>query len=235
MFNLKKTGLIFTALLLSINVHASAKSGQGNVEKVKSIDIQVMPYYSAFGGKAELVNVYNEINSLLASNRFADYQKAVKFVEKEPEFVTPITMFTLAARSYDFGQRDEAVKWYYRGRNRLITTLDVLNLSKMTEAEYIGFSKLVGNVINTYAFCNFAKQEKAAEEAIKWVKENPYQAIFHENIPSKYSDRKKALKEAEAKLDKLLAERKNYLSDSKNKQAFLQKREKNQVQQRFCW
>ena len=38
-----------------------------------------------------------------------------------------MTMFTLAARAYDFGLRDEAVTWFYRGQNRLITALYVLN------------------------------------------------------------------------------------------------------------
>ncbi|WP_077423362.1 hypothetical protein [Rodentibacter myodis] len=235
MFKLKKTGLIFTALLVSTSACTSIKSGSGNIKKVKSIDIQVIPYYSALGGKVEWVNVYNEIDPLLASNRFTDYQKAVEIVEKDPALVTPITMFTLAARSYDFGKRDDAVKWFYRGRDRLITALYVLNLPKMSEVEYVDFSKLVGSVINPYAFCDFAKQEKAAEEAVKWVKANPYQAIFYEKIPSKYSDRKKALKESEAELDKRLIRQKNYLSNSKHKQEFLQQREKNQVQQRFCW
>ena len=34
------------------------------------------------------------------------------------DFVSPMTMFALSARAYDFGLRDEAVKWFYRGQNR---------------------------------------------------------------------------------------------------------------------
>lgn len=57
-----------------------------------------------------------------------------------------MTMFTLAARAYDFGLRDEAVTWFYRGQNRLITALYVLDLPKQTVQDNTGFSHGSGAV-----------------------------------------------------------------------------------------
>lgn len=86
------------------------------------------------------------------------------------DFVSPMTMFALSARAYDFGLRDEAVKWFYRGQNRLITALYVLDLDKLTVSNNTAFGQLVGQHVNPYAFCDLTKQHKAAQDAIDWAK-----------------------------------------------------------------
>ncbi|OOF68328.1 hypothetical protein [Rodentibacter caecimuris] len=232
---LQKMSSILTALLLSACANQQIKAGDTpSSEAGRTIDIQVMPYYSAYHGKVERINVHRELDPLLITNRLPDYQKAVNIAGESAQLMTPMTMFVLAARSYDFGLRDEAVKWFYRGQNRLITALYVLDLPKRSIAEYTGFSQLVGRFINSYAFCNLLNQRKLAEEAIEWTKAHPYQAIFLAEILSKHKDRKKALKEAEAVLDKRLAEQDAYFSNQQNKRKFEIQRQENQVTELFC-
>lgn len=234
----QKTSWILTALLLaacSANTDKVQAQGKLAENKIETIDIQVIPYYSAYKGKVERISVHKELDPLLATGSRRDHQLAVKWVEENPQYITPMTMLVLAARSYDFGQRDEAVKWFYRAQNRLITTLYVLDLPKMNVAEYTGFARLIGDFITPYAFCDFAKQRNAAADAIKWTKANPYQALLLAEMPSKYQDRKKALSGAEAILDKRLAEQDTYFSNPQNKQNFIQKRQEKQTDRRFCW
>ena len=151
------------------------------------------------------------------------------------DFVSPMTMFALSARAYDFGLRDEAVKWFYRGQNRLITALYVLDLDKLTVSNNTAFGQLVGQHVNPYAFCDLNKQHKAAQDAIDWAKNHPYQAVFLPQLPSKHPDRKQALKEAEAKLDTRLVEQDRYFANPENKVKWEKERQDNLVNERFCW
>lgn len=146
-----------------------------------------------------------------------------------------MTMFALSARAYDFGLRDEAVKWFYRGQNRLITALYVLDLDKLTVSNNTAFGQLVGQHVNPYAFCDLNKQHKEAQDAIDWVKNHPYQTVFLPQLPSKYPDRKQALKEAEAKLDARLIEQDRYFANPENKAKWEKERQDNLVNERFCW
>lgn len=230
---LTKTSLVFTVLGL-VSCSSIGKTEISSAP-VKSIDIYVTPYYSAENGKATNVFVYPQIDPLLRQNTLQGYQSAVKVVEEEPARVTPMTMFTLAARAYDFGLRDEAVTWFYRAQNRLITALYVLDLPKQTVAEYTGFGQLVGQFINPYAFCNLTKQRKMAEEAINWTINHPYEALFIKKIPSKFQDRHIALKEAEQKLRNRLKQQDEFFANPQNKAKWEQERLKNKVNERFCW
>ena len=142
-------------------------------EPVKTVDVYIKPYYSAENGKAENVFVHKEIDPMLRENTVKGYESAVKFVEENPARISPMTMFTLAARAYDFGLRDEAVTWFYRGQNRLISALYVLDLPKQTVQDNTGFSHVVGQFVNAYAFCDFDKQSRAAENAVKWTIAHP--------------------------------------------------------------
>ena len=180
---------------------------------VKSVDVYIKPYYSAENGKAENVFVHKE----------------------SPARISPITMFTLSARAYDFGLRDEAVTWFYRGQNRLITALYVLDLPKQTVEDNTGFSHVVGQFVNAYAFCNFDKQSRAAENAMKWTITHPYEVIFLPALPSKFADRQKALKEAETKLVQRLQEQARFFGNPKNKEKWQKERSENFVNERFCW
>lgn len=180
-------------------------------EPVKTVDIYIKPYYSAENGKAENVFVHKEIDPMLRENTLKGYKSAVKFVEENPARISPMTMFTLAARAYDFGLRDEAVTWFYRGQNRLITALYVLDLPKQTVQDNTGFSHVVGQFVNAYAFCDFDKQSRAAENAVKWTIAHPYEVVFLPALPTKFADRQKALKESEEKLVQRLQEQARFL------------------------
>lgn len=180
-------------------------------EPVKTVDIYIKPYYSAENGKAENVFVHKEIDPMLRENTLKGYKSTVKFLEENPARISPMTMFTLAARAYDFGLRDEAVTWFYRGQNRLITALYVLDLPKQTVQDNTGFSHVVGQFVNAYAFCDFDKQSRAAENAVKWTIAHPYEVVFLPALPAKFADRQKALKESEEKLVQRLQEQARFL------------------------
>lgn len=225
---LLKTTLISTALLLTACSTISKTP-------VKTIDIYVKPYYSAENGKAENVFVHKQIDPFLRENTLTGYQSAVKFVEENPARISPMTLFTLAARAYDFGRRDDAVMWFYRGQNRLITALSVLDLPAPTVQDNTGFSHIVGQYINPYAFCDLTKQRKAAEEAIKWTIAHPYEVIFIENLPAKQADRRQALKAAEAGLTARLNEQLTFFNDPAKKAQWEKERRENYVNERFCW
>lgn len=146
-----------------------------------------------------------------------------------------MTMFALAARAYDFGLRDEAVTWFYRGQNRLITALYVLDLPKQTVQDNTGFSHVVGQFVNVYAFCDFDKQSRAAKNAVKWTIAHPYEVIFLPALPAKFADRQKALKESEEKLVQRLQEQARFFANPKNKEKWQKERSENFVNERFCW
>jgi len=140
--------------------------------KVTSIDIYVTPYYSANAGKAEHVKVYDKIDGLLKSGTLEDFKSAKKIVQDAPQMVTPMTLFVLSARAYDLGLRDDAVFWFYNAKNRAILLREIINLDDGRFFEVksaIGaFIKLVGDVVNPYAFCDLAKQLplKFAQKAV---------------------------------------------------------------------
>ncbi|KMK50840.1 hypothetical protein RO21_09665 [[Actinobacillus] muris] len=229
-----KLNAYFTFLCASFTA-LSALAFADNSQQVRSIDIYITPYYSAHGGKVEHVAVHPELDPLLKSNSVASLKKAIAQVEKEPQLITPMVMFTLAARSYDLGLRDDAVFWFYAGRYRLITAMDVLDLPKSSLAEYSSFATLVGKFILPYAFCDHAKNSKIKRKALQWVKDHPYQALFLAQLPSKQPDRKKALAQSEKALDKNFQESENYLKDPKKKADFLAKRKAENTDARFCW
>ncbi|WP_044470432.1 hypothetical protein [Mannheimia massilioguelmaensis] len=205
-----------------------------NSEKVTSVDIY-SPFYSAQGGKADYVKVYQKINALLLTNKKSDYEKASQIVRQEPAMITPMTMSVLAARAYDMGLRDEAVFWYFVARFRLMILNDVLDLPKMNMAEYTDLNSLVGSFILPYAACDLDKQQKIQNEALEWTKSNPYEALLLPQLKSKHSDRKKAIKQAEDEVSEWVTKYQNYFSDLKNLEQFKQKRKASNIDKKFCW
>ena len=91
-----KLTLISTALLLTACSTISK-------EPVKHIDMYVKPYYDARDGRLEQINVNKDIDALLLKNTQKDFESAVNIIEKKVDFVSPMTMFALSARAYDFG------------------------------------------------------------------------------------------------------------------------------------
>lgn len=219
--------LIFCTALFSGAVWA-------NSEKVTSVDIYSQ-YYSAQGGKADYVRVYNKIDALLMSNKKADYEQAAKIVQADPELVTPMTMAVLSARAYDMGLRDEAIFWYYASTFRLMMLDDVLDISKMKMAEYSELTILLRQFVMPYAMCDFDKQKKTQNKALKWTKENTYEALFLTQLKSKQADRKKAVQEAENNLEKWVKKQQDYMADPKNRQELQKQRKELNTDERFCW
>lgn len=228
---MRLTGKI-TMILTALGLTACSTISK---EPVKSIDIYVKPYYSSEKGKAQNVFVHKQLDPLLRENSLKGYQSAVKFVEENSARISPITLFTLSARAYDFGLRDDAVKWFYRGQNRLITALYVLDLPKATVAENTGFSQVIGQFVNPYAFCDLNKQRQLAKEAVDWVISHPYEIIFMKALPSKFQDRQIALKEAEEKLKARLKTQDEFFADPQQKAKWQKERLENHVNERFCW
>ena len=224
------------ALKLSLISSALLFTACSSIAKdpVKHIDIYVMPYYDARDGRLEQININKDIDGLLLKNTQKDFEKAVEIIEKKADFVSPMTMFALSARAYDFGLRDVAVDWYYRGQNRLITALSVLNLPPQSVSDNTGFGQLVGQFVNPYAYCDLAKQRRAAQNAVDWTKAHPYAVLFLEQVPAKSTDRKVALAEAENTLQQRLAAQDKFFADSEKFAKWQKARQENFVNERFC-
>ena len=211
------------------------------VEPVKRIDIEVQPFYRAARTATERpqVAVGGSISGPLSSTRREDIAAARDAIAADPKLMTPMTLMVLAIRLYDVGLRDDAVFWFYAAKDRYITLSDVLDV----EASHLGqaddavraFATLAGPVINSYAFCDLARQKELRLKALAWVEQNPYGAIFMDRFVAKPGDRaenlKRALHEARLRLEKEQA----YFDDAGNRDAFYAKRKQNNVEEKFCW
>ena len=179
------------------------------------------------------------MNQQLSSNRREDIAAVRDHIAAAPEFATPMTLMVLAIRLYDVGLRDDAVFWFYAAKDRYITLSDVADI----EASGLGqvdqavrdFATLAGPFINSYAFCDLARQQAVRQRALAWVEQNPYGAIFMDRVVAKPGDRaanlKASLAAARARAEKEHA----YLDDPKNREAFYAKRKQNDVEAQFCW
>lgn len=212
-----------------------------SAEPVKFVNIYVQPYYESAkdAAGAPTVNTSKDHNVLLASSKQADIVKARDDIAQKNELITPITLAILAIRLYDVGLRDDAVFWFYVAKDRFATLVTVSdmsasNLMQVADA-FKNFSVLAGPVINGYAFCDLEKQRKIRQKAMKWVKDNPYKALFLPQIPAVAGDRKQNLTSGlvvlEAKMTKELA----YTADPKNVITIKQTRAQNDMDAKFCW
>ncbi|WP_297968109.1 cytochrome-c oxidase [uncultured Campylobacter sp.] len=151
-------------------------------QKVNSVDIYVSNLYSASGGVPNYVRVYDAIDGLLMENNVESLQKAIKIIEDAPGLVAPSTLMTVAARAFDLGLKDEAAFWFYVGKNRFIVFTEVLDVKDPVFASTmdvnLAFVKLVGDVINPYAFCDLKKQRAAILRANEWTKAHPTRRCF---------------------------------------------------------
>ena len=205
------------------------------------IPIYVQPYYEAAQTRdgAHMVKVGAEYDALLASNNPEDILAVRDIIEAQPEFVTPMTLMVLAIRFYDVGLRDDAVFWFYAAKNRFLTMVDVL---EMQSGELAGsttattnFMSLAGPYINSYAFCDLDKQHAAARAAFEWVKANPYQAIYIEQLPALPGDRAENINQQVEKIGESIQKEWTYLSDTENWKEFVHRRKANHADLQFCW
>src|SRR6185295_7544029 len=158
-------------------------------EPVRQIGIYVQPYYEAARepGGTPRVAVGRSFDGL-ASNKREDIVGIRDRIVKEPKLVTPMTLMVLAIRLYDVGLRDDAVFWFYAAKDRFLTLDEVVDVGAgglaQVEDAVRSFSTLAGPIINGYAFCDIANQQKIRAKALDWVEQNPYEAIFLERLPA---------------------------------------------------
>ena len=92
-----------------------------------------------------------------------------------------------------------------------------------------------GPVINGYAFCDFANQQKIAARALQWTIDNPYKALFLPQVPARPGDRAQNLDKAIASMKANVAKERDYLANAANVARFRQQRKENEADRKFCW
>ena len=138
-------------------------------EPVRQIGIYVQPFYEAARspGERPRVAVGKQYNDLLSSSRREDILAARDLIVAKPALVTPMTMMVLAIRLYDVGLRDDAVFWYYAGRDRFLTmaqVLDMRSIQLVRSAEVTqAFLRAAGPAMDGYAYCSVAHQAEQEE------------------------------------------------------------------------
>jgi hypothetical protein len=185
------------------------------------------------------VKVGEKFDALLSSTRKADIEAASKLVKSQPQLVTPMTMMVLAIRLYDVGLRDESVFWFYAAKDRFLTLAEVIDMRTPAfapvEDAVRNFATLAGPFINSYAFCNLAKQREARVRSVAWVEANPYQALFTEQFRARPGDRAANLRKAIEGLRSSAERERQHFADPRNVEQFNKTRKANQVEARFCW
>jgi hypothetical protein len=208
---------------------------------IKRIDIYVTPYYEAAKapGGTPKVAVGKTYDTLLASNSRDDIVHARDEINRNNSLVTPMTMMVLAIRLYDVGLRDDAVFWFYAAKDRFVTLAGVSDIKSrelvQVEDAVKNFAILAGPVINGYAFCDFAKQQKVRQKALKWVVDNPYRAMFLPQVPALPGDREQNLTKAVAQATEAAAKEREYLAKPANVAELKAKRQQNDADTMFCW
>ena len=221
------------AALLAVGVAQAA-------EPAKRIPIYVEPYYaSAQDGGTPRVAVGQQFDKLLASSRCEDILAARDLIVQRPGLVTSMTMMVLAIRLYDTGLRDDAVFWFYVAKDRYIVLSEVAqrNAPQLAQADAAvkSFATLAGPFINGYAFCDLANQQAIRRRALAWIEENPYAAMFIEQIPARQPDRKALAARALAGVKEGAAKERAYFDDAKVKADYYAQRKRNGADERFCW
>ena len=97
------------------------------------------------------------------------------------------------------------------------------------------FATLAGPVINGYAFCNVANQQKIAERALQWTIDHPYQALMLPQMPVRPGDRAANRDRALAQLKEAVAKERAYLNDPANLAQFKAQRRENGADAKYCW
>lgn len=209
--------------------------------QVRYIRIDVLPYYEAGPTRQDRprVAVFNGHDGKLASNRRDDVAAVRDAILAEPALATPMTLMVLAIRLYDVGLRDDAAFWFYAAKDRFATVAGVLDtssaaLAKVEEATR-NFALLAGPVINGYAFCDIARQKEQRRRALEWVAENPYQALFLEQIPARPGDRRANLERALAALRAQAKEEAAHLEAPGNAAKLAAARRADGADRKYCW
>jgi hypothetical protein len=232
-----RPALTLCALLAA---HALALAAPA-AEPVRQLGVYVLPYYQAGDTFAEAprVAVDPAYDKLLASTKQADIKKARDAIAAHPERVSPQTMMVLAIRLYDVGLRDDALFWYYAGRDRFLTTdavLDMRSLRLIKVAESIeSFVGAIGGAMDGYAYCDLAHHKEREDRAIAWVAKNPYALLGDADLPALQEDRNAALADALARLQQGAARNQDFLMTPEGQAKLADVRQRSQADARFCW
>jgi hypothetical protein len=206
-------------------------------EPVKRIDVYVQPYYQA--GSPPRIAVGTQYDALLASTRASDVARARDEIANNNAMLTPMTLMVLAIRLYDVGLRDDSVFWFYAAKNRFATLATVADIKSpqlaQVEDAVRNFALLAGPVINGYAFCDVANQQKLAAKALQWTIDNPYQALFLPQVPAMPGDRAKNLDKAIAELKVAAGKERDYLRQPANVENLKRQRRENGADEKYCW
>ncbi|MFO1317545.1 MAG: hypothetical protein U1F58_18285 [Burkholderiales bacterium] len=210
-------------------------------EAVTHIGIYVTPYYEAArdAGGTPKVAVAKAYDALLASTRADDIARVRDDIAKNSALLTPMTLMVLAIRLYDVGLRDDAVFWFYAAKNRYFTLDGVADVRTpqlaQVEDAVRSFATLAGPVINGYAFCDVANQQKIAARALQWTIDNPYKALFLPQVPARPGDRAQNLDRAIASMRANVAKERDYLAKPENVAQLKQQRKDNEADRKYCW
>lgn len=207
-------------------------------EPAKHVGVFVDPYYRAAADPtgSPSVSVAKAFDARLGMNDPKKIREVEAEIRAKPGLITPMTLMVLSIRLYDTGFRDEAVFWHYAAKDRMRTIAHVASggISGAVVATR-DFAATAGRTINGYAFCDFNKQRAARRAAFEWVRDNPYQAIFMERLPSRFTDRAAALQDVLAQIEDDLRKEAEYIGDPENRKAFQMARQENGANAKFCW
>jgi hypothetical protein len=220
---------------------AQSPGRDADTKPVKQINIYVTPYYASAktldGHPSVAVNTMFDMQ--LSSNKREDILAVRDAIQAQSQLITPMTLMVLAIRFYDVGLRDAAVFWFYVGKNRYLTMTDVVDMKTPPLAgvndAMDAFGTLAGPFINSYAFCNLAKQLDAEVKSIAWIEQHPYEAVFMEKLPALPGDRTQNLQKSIQNLKENVQKERQYLADPKNLEDFNKTRKENHVPEQYCW
>jgi hypothetical protein len=245
--NAARPRLLLPMMLLAASAAAAAAAQVPNrdtatiTKPVKQIDIYVTPFYDSAKtvDGHPTVAVATAFDAQLSSNKREDILAVRDAIQAQSKLITPMTLMVLAIRLYDVGLRDDAVFWFYVAKNRYRTMADVVDMkaaSLAQAADAIGaFASLAGPSINSYAFCNLAKQHDEKVKSIAWVEQHPYEAVFMEKLPALPGDRTQNLRKSIESLKDNAQKERQYFNDPKNLEDFNKDRKENHVAEQFCW
>jgi len=220
---------------------ATSAPAPAKIAPVVQLSVDVPPFYVAGAsyGAPPQVAVDPLYDKLLASPRRADIQQAVVAIASKPELVKPDTLIVLAMRLYDVGLRDDAVFWYYAGRDRYLTmaqVLDMRSIQLMRSAEVTeAFLRAAGPAMDGYAYCSIAHQAEQEDRAIAWVATHPYKILGYTELPAATEDRNAALTDAVNHLRDASRKKKVLLAEPKTLADLEDARQRNHAHERYCW
>lgn len=220
------------ALLISLSAQAQGQ------DPVRRINVFVEPYYRAADTSTGTpqVAVGRAFDERLSMNDPQKIKEVEAEIRSKSDLITPMTLMVLSIRLYDMGFRDDAVFWHYVAKDRMFTIARVISggvAGAITATR--DFASTAGYTINGYAFCDFAKQKASRRSAFEWVRDNPYQGIFLEQLPSSYADRGAALKEAIEALEANVKNEAEFVSEPRSQERLQKARSENGAFQKYCW